>query len=95
MTKKKVQKKRDGSIRVYKSDYNRYDYQDFPSMNSYMSSIYYDSNTQITEVSSFDFSGGDFGGSGASGDYSTNDSGGYDNSDCGGDGGGGDGGGGD
>lgn len=73
MTKKKVQKKYDGTVRVYRSE-RSYDYVDYPTMWHYENSNDYSSDS-VHDVSSFEgFGGGDFGGGGASGSYSDSSS---------------------
>lgn len=90
MKNKKLQRNSNGTVRVYRSSN---DYYDYPSFQSYSMSHDYSSNHILYDVNSFEgFSGGDGGGGGASGSYDS----GYDSSsDFGGDCGGGDGGGGD
>lgn len=90
MKNKKVQRNSNGTVRVYRSSN---DYYDYPSFSVYAASNDYSPNDTLHDVSSFEgFSGGDGGGGGASGSYDS----GYDSSsDFGGDCGGGDGGGGD
>lgn len=80
MQNKKVQRKSNGSIRVYRSN-SSYNYVDYPSFWHYEHSNDYSQSESVHDVNSFDgFSGGDFGGGGSGGSYdsSSSDSGGGD-----------------